>query len=234
MMRSLGADVRVNGLSVSLGATRLLAALDVDVPADPSSAAFFAALAALAENGSIDLPGVCLNPTRMGFFRVLVRMGAVVRVVEEMERHGEPVGMLRVSPAELKAVTVAAEEVPSLIDELPLVACLAARAEGETEITGASELRVKESDRIAAVVANLRSLGVEADELPDGMRVRGTARALKGRIVTHGDHRIAMAFGVLGALPGNDIVVDDPECCAVSFPDFWQQLTRATQHSRDR
>jgi 3-phosphoshikimate 1-carboxyvinyltransferase len=142
--------------------------------------------------------------------------------------------MVRVSPAGLKAVTVTAEEVPSLIDELPLVACLAARADGETQITGASELRVKESDRIAAVVANLRLLGVEADELPDGMRVRGSARALKGRITTHGDHRIAMAFGVLGALPGNEIMVDDPDCCSVSFPDFWAQLAAATHPSRGR
>ena len=234
MLRSLGADVRVDGLSVSLGALRSLMALDVDVPADPSSAAFFAALAALADDGSIDLPGVCLNPTRTGFLRVLARMGAAVRVVEETERHGEPVGTVRVSPADLKAVTVTAQEVPSLIDELPLVACLAARADGETQITGASELRVKESDRIAAVVANLRSLGVDADELPDGMRVRGSAGTLRGRIATHGDHRIAMAFGVLGALPGNEIVVDDPDCCAVSFPDFWAQLAAATQPSRRR
>jgi 3-phosphoshikimate 1-carboxyvinyltransferase len=142
--------------------------------------------------------------------------------------------MLRVSPADLKAVTITAQEVPSLIDELPLVACLAARADGETHITGASELRVKESDRIAAVVANLRSLGVEADELPDGMRVRGSARVLKGRIATHADHRIAMAFGVLGAIPGNEIVVDDPDCCTVSFPDFWARLAHATNHPRGR
>ena len=234
MLRSLGADVRVDGLSVSLGATRSLAALDVDVPGDPSSAAFFAALAALADSGRIDLPDVCLNPTRTGFFRVLGRMGATVRVVEETERNGEPVGTLRVSPTGLNAVTITAQEVPSLIDELPLVACLAARAEGETHITGASELRVKESDRIATVVANLRSLGAEADELPDGMRVLGSTRPLKGRIATRGDHRIAMAFGVLGAVPGNDIVVDDPDCCAVSFPDFWVQLTRATNHPRGR
>ena len=234
MLRSLGADVRVDGLLVSLGATRSLAVLDIDVPADPSSAAFFAALAALAERGSIDLPDVCLNPTRTGFFRVLGRMGATVRVVEETERSGEPVGMLRVSPGGLRAVTITAQEVPSLIDELPLVACLAARAEGETHITGASELRVKESDRIAAVVANLRSLGVEADELPDGMRVRGSGRTMKGRIATHGDHRLAMAFGILGAIPGNEIVVDDPECCAVSFPDFWAQLALATNHPSGR
>jgi 3-phosphoshikimate 1-carboxyvinyltransferase len=115
-------------------------------------------------------------------------------------------------------------EVPSLIDELPLVACLAARADGVTEIAGAEELRVKESDRIATVVSNLRALGAEAEERPDGMIVRGDRRPLRGRVTTHGDHRIAMAFGVLGALPGNEIVIDDPACVDVSYPRFWTDL----------
>ena len=113
-----------------------------------------------------------------------------------------------------------------MIDELPLLACLAARAEGETVIRGAAELRVKESDRIAVVVGNLRRIGVDADELSDGLRVRGTDKPLKGRVETHGDHRIAMAFGVLGALPGNSISVDDPECVSVSYPGFWRDLDK--------
>ena len=113
-----------------------------------------------------------------------------------------------------------------MIDELPLLACLAARADGQTVIRGAAELRVKESDRIAAVVNNLRTIGADADELADGLRVRGDSRALKGRVETHGDHRIAMAFGVLGALPGNSITIDDPECVAVSYPDFWRDLDK--------
>jgi 3-phosphoshikimate 1-carboxyvinyltransferase len=235
MLRSMGADVRVAGLTVALAtADAPLSPLDTTVPGDPSSAAFFAALAALADAGALDLPDVCVNPTRTGFFRVLARMGGSVSVIDETERHGEPVGTLRVSAGALAAVSVSAHEVPSLIDELPLLACLASRADGETIITGASELRVKESDRIATVVSNLRALGADADELPDGMRIRGSRNRLAGRVVTHGDHRIAMAFGVLGAIPGNDITVDDPDCCAVSFPDFWEQLARVTRGSRDR
>ena len=235
MLRSMGADVRVAGLTVSLAPVgAALSPLDTIVPGDPSSAAFFAALAALADAGTLELPDVCLNPTRTGFLRVLARMGAAVSVIDETEGHGEPVGTLRVAGAALTAVTVSAHEVPSLIDELPLLACLASRAEGETIITGASELRVKESDRIETVVSNLRALGADADELPDGMRIRGSRNSLAGRVVTHGDHRIAMAFGILGAIPGNDVTVDDPDCCAVSFPDFWEQLARVTRRSPDR
>ncbi|MBP7551205.1 MAG: hypothetical protein KA761_13035, partial [Gemmatimonadaceae bacterium] len=118
------------------------------------------------------------------------------------------------------------DEVPSLIDELPLLACVAARAAGETRVTGAGELRVKESDRIAAVVANLRGIGAEAEELPDGFVVRGSDRPLAGRVITHGDHRIAMAFGVLGAVAGNAITLDDPSCVDVSYPTFWDDLAR--------
>src|SRR4029077_11971282 len=113
---------------------------------------------------------------------------------------------------ELNATTIGGVEIPTLIDELPLIACVAALARGETVITGAAELRVKESDRIAVVVANLRAIGVEAHELPDGLRVVGSERPLGGKVVTHGDHRIAMAFGVLGAQPRNTITVDDRDC----------------------
>jgi 3-phosphoshikimate 1-carboxyvinyltransferase len=116
-----------------------------------------------------------------------------------------------------------------MIDELPLLACLAAHAEGETVISGAEELRVKESDRIAATVANLRILGVEAEERPDGMVIVGGDAPLRGRIVTHGDHRIAMAFAVLGRRRGNAIEVDDPDCVAVSYPSFWRTLDEVTR-----
>jgi len=127
-------------------------------------------------------------------------------------------------------VSVGADDIPSMIDELPLLACVAARAAGETRISGAGELRVKESDRIAATVANLQRLGVSAEELPDGMRVIGQPAGgpLRGVVTTHGDHRIAMAFGVLGAATGNGIAIDDPACVAVSYPGFWADLARVT------
>jgi 3-phosphoshikimate 1-carboxyvinyltransferase len=123
---------------------------------------------------------------------------------------------------------VAAPDVPSLIDELPLLACVAARMEGESRVTGAAELRVKESDRISAVVSNLRAIGADAEELPDGFVVRGGRAPLRGSVTTFGDHRIAMAFGVLGAVPGNAIELDDRECVSVSFPSFWAELARVS------
>jgi 3-phosphoshikimate 1-carboxyvinyltransferase len=129
-----------------------------------------------------------------------------------------------VGGSSLRATRVDGAEVPSLIDELPLIAVLAARADGVTVISGAGELRVKESDRIATVVANLRALGVDAEERADGMTVRGAAGPLAGRVRTDGDHRIAMAFGVLAALDGNRIDIDEPDAVDVSYPDFWTTL----------
>jgi len=203
-----------------------LAPLEFRVPGDPSSAAFLVALAALGGAGiSLELEGVGLNPTRTAFFDLARRMGAGVAC----EPHGapgpgEPVGTVTAGPGDLAGVTVGAAEVPALIDELPLVAVLGCRARGETRVEGAGELRHKESDRIRAVVENLRALGAGAEELPDGFVVEGSQAPLAGRVRTHGDHRIAMAFGVLGALRGNRIEVDDPGAAAVSFPGFWDLL----------
>jgi len=218
------------GWRVSLPAPgAALPALDLRVPGDPSSAAFFLALALLADEGELLLRGVGTNPTRTGLFRVLARMGGFVEIHGEHLSGGEPVADLLVRPAALHATEVTGEEIPALIDEIPVLAALAARAEGETRITGASELRVKESDRITALVENLRAVGGEAEELPDGLVVRGSGRPLKGEVRTHGDHRIAMAFGILAALPGNDVRVDDPGCVEVSFPGFWEVLRRVAE-----
>jgi 3-phosphoshikimate 1-carboxyvinyltransferase len=198
--------------------------LDITVPGDPSSAAFFACLAALSDAGTITIRDVGLNPGRCGFIAVLRRMGARVDIVARNDAGPEPLGDLAVRPVHLAGTRIDGEEIPSLIDELPALACVAARAHGETVIAGAAELRVKESDRISAVVANLRAVGVDVDETPDGMRIRGTREPLAGRVQTHGDHRLAMAFGVLGASAQADFAIDDPDCVAVSYPDFWRDL----------
>ncbi|MFL5575098.1 MAG: 3-phosphoshikimate 1-carboxyvinyltransferase [Gemmatimonadaceae bacterium] len=230
MLRAMGAPVETDGATVRLAPGAPLAAVDRTVPGDPSSAAFFVALATLAQHGELLLPDVGVNPTRTGFLAVLQRMGAELASEEQRHEGGEPVAALRVSAGRtLRGADVAAAEVPSMIDELPLLACVAARAEGETTITGARELRVKESDRIAAVVAGLRAIGVEADESADGLRVVGAPRRpLRGRVATHGDHRLAMAFGVLAALPGSEVAIDDPDCVSVSYPAFWRDLARVT------
>ena len=228
MLRGRGVDVRTEGLVVSLNPNGKLAALDTDVPGDPSSATFFAALAALAAGGTIEITHVCTNPSRSGAFQVLSRMGALVGFENVRDDGGEPVADLVVSPRLLRGTEIRPDEVPLLIDELPVLACVAACAEGETRVTGAGELRVKESDRITAVVTALRAVGADAEELPDGLVVRGSDKPYAGAIVTHGDHRIAMAFGVLGARFGGSISVDDPHCVDVSYPGFWKDLARVT------
>lgn len=227
MLAAMGAEVWTNDEAVLLFPTTRLNALDLDVPGDPSSASFFAALAALAGSGELQLRHVGVNETRTGFFAALREMGASIVLEDTVRESGEWVADVRVSAgAPLRGITIGGEAIPTLIDELPLLACLAAYAEGETRVTGAAELRVKESDRIAVVVSNLRAIGAAAEELPDGFVVHGTAPRLAGRVTTHGDHRMAMAFGVLGALPGNEVVVDDPGCVAVSYPGFWADLER--------
>ena len=234
MLRSLGAhlvqDEADGGFTVHYDPhAGSLPPLDLRAPGDFSSAAFLLGLGSLADAGELRIRNVGVNPTRTGLLAVLARMGADVSEADVEERHGEPVADLVVRPSTLRGTTVGGDEIPAMVDEVPLLAVVAARAAGETRVTGASELRVKESDRIRAIVQNLRAVGVEAEELPDGLVVSGTEKPLRGRVVTEGDHRIAMAFGVLAALPRSEIEIDDPDCVAVSFPGFWQLLQKVAR-----
>lgn len=232
MLGALGVPVRANGKEVILDAgAPAPRAFEFEVPGDPSSAAFFAAWAVLV-GVSVRTSLVSVNPSRVGFFDALTRMGAYVTTAVESTRCGEPVGRIVVGGAVTQALSLDSQYVPGMIDELPLLACVGAYAPGETRVRGAAELRTKESDRIATVVSNLKAIGADSTELPDGFVVRGGRRPLRGRIVTHGDHRIAMAFGILGAIPGNQIDVDDRECVAVSFPAFWTELARLASGAR--
>ena len=208
-----------------------IAPLDLEVPGDFSSAAFFLALAILdGVEGGLEIDHVGMNPTRRGLLDVLGRMGASVGTADPFaeEDDGEPVSSLLGRPSKLVGTTVGAAEVPTMIDEFPVLAILAARAEGVTRITGAAELRVKESDRIRVLVDNLRAVGVHAEELSDGLEIEGGDHPLTGRVSSHHDHRIAMAFGVLGALPGNRIEIDGADVADVSFPGFWGMLEDLT------
>jgi 3-phosphoshikimate 1-carboxyvinyltransferase len=202
--------------------------LDFDVPGDFSSAAFVIALACLAATEPVRVRDVGLNATRTGFLDVLRRMGAPVVVENARETGGEPIGDLVAVAGPLRATKILPDEVPALVDEVPVIAALAARAEGTTVIEGAGELRVKESDRITALVSNLRAVGVDAEELPQGLVVHGTERRLEGAVRALHDHRIAMAFGVLGAANAA-IEIDDPSVVDVSFPTFWPMLDSLTR-----
>lgn len=229
LLAAMGARIAANGGTVVLEPEAHLAPLDMQVPGDPSSAAFLIAVALLRDGGDVELLEVGLNERRIGFFHVARRMGGDVSWETMSATAGEPVGAIRASASHLRGITIEGHEVPAMIDELVLVACLAARAEGITTVRGANELRVKESDRIAMVVRNLRVIGVRAEETTDGFVVEGSQAPLKGRVQAGGDHRIAMAFGVLASVPGNDIAIDDRSCVAVSYPRFWDDLARMTR-----
>ncbi len=228
MLRARGVDVRVSAHSAGVHAGQVVRPADVDVPADPSSAAYFVALALLAGAGELRLTDVCLNPTRTGFYNALKRMGADLDFEDRREEGGEVIGTIVARPSLLRGISVAPDEIPSMIDELPLLACLATRADGETTVRGATELRVKESDRIATIVESLKALGGSARELEDGFMIAGSRDALEGEVDPRADHRIAMSFGVLGALPGNEIAISGRDCVSVSYPGFWADLSTVT------
>jgi len=205
-------------------ATEPLEPLDCTIPGDFSTAAFFMAAAVLIPGSHIHLLEVSLNPTRIPFLRWLQALGADI-VIESMSEDGpEPLGDLHCSFRELHTAPVPAEDVPLMMDELPLVAVVASQVAGETVVRGAGELRVKESDRIKAIVENLTNWGVEAEELPDGFRIVGPARLKGGPVKTYHDHRIAMAFTVAGLVAEKPAHLDDTQCVAVSHTDFFRQL----------
>jgi 3-phosphoshikimate 1-carboxyvinyltransferase len=222
ILESFGYWVTITGTTIRFEPTGQVVPMEWVIPGDPSSAAFLVASALLGRSGTVRIGGVGLNPTRTGFLRVLERMGASITRENVRTVAGEPVGDLVASPARLSGTSVSPSEIPSLVDEVPILACLAARAEGESRFLGLSELRVKESDRLALLVENLTSIGVDASADGDDLTVRGTDRQLGGAVRTAGDHRIAMAFAVLGR--GQAVVVDDPACAAVSFPGFDEAL----------
>lgn len=228
MLRAMGAKVETVKKRVELKPVKSLAPLDMSVPGDPSSAAFFIAAALLANSGELTIENVCVNPTRTGFIMILIAAGASIEYVNERLSGGELVADIIVRPAKLGAIEVEAEDVVSMIDEIPLLACVAAAAGIEARVTGAAELRVKESDRIAVITSNLRALGVDIEELPDGFHIKEGKGSLEGNVLTHHDHRIAMSFGLLERYTCGAVTLDERASVAVSYPDFWSDLERIT------
>ncbi|HEV2739249.1 MAG TPA: 3-phosphoshikimate 1-carboxyvinyltransferase [Candidatus Elarobacter sp.] len=216
---AFGIDCACAGDALVLTGPQTPHATDLDVPGDASSAAFLLAAAAAVPGARAVVANVGLNPTRTAFFDVLRRFGAEVGVTVT-GAGPEPSGTVTVRGAVLRAITIEPHEVPGVIDELPLVGVLGAFARGTTVVSGAAELRVKESDRIETFAAAARALGVEVDTFADGFAVHGPAKWRDGAVVTAGDHRIAMAFAVAGRAAGVRVALDDPDCAAVSFPGF--------------
>ncbi|RAU23017.1 3-phosphoshikimate 1-carboxyvinyltransferase [Paramagnetospirillum kuznetsovii] len=227
MLRNFGATVRVEaaeggGLAITVTGYPELTGRAVVVPADPSSAAFPTVAALLVEGSEIRLPGVGINPLRAGLYQTLRDMGADIRFDNTRDQAGEPVADLVVRASRLKGIDVPAERAPSMIDEYPILAVAASFAEGTTRMSGLGELRVKESDRLAAMARGLAACGVAVEETQDTLIVHGTGRIPAGdaTIATHFDHRIAMSFLVMGMASARPVAVDDAEAIDTSFPNF--------------
>jgi 3-phosphoshikimate 1-carboxyvinyltransferase len=225
MLGAAGARVRRRPVSVSLEPAAQLELGEVEVPGDFSAAAPFLVAATLLSGSELTIHDVGLNPRRTGLLNVLDRMGARVTVYNRRRLGGEWVGDLDVHSSELTATDVTAEEVPLLVDELPLFALAAAGAHGDSRLTGAAELRVKETDRIESVTNGLRALGVRIRARDDGFEVRGVpSRPTGGRMSSDGDHRIAMVGGIAGVASRQGVEVEDADAVAISFPGFFDLL----------
>jgi 3-phosphoshikimate 1-carboxyvinyltransferase len=229
MLEAAGARVRRRPTSVSVGRAERLSLGEVSVPGDFSSAAPFVVAATLLPGSELTIHDVGLNPRRTGLLDVLARMGARITVFNRRRSGGEPIGDLEVRSAELVATTIGPDEVPLLVDELPLFALAAAGARGESSVRGARELRVKETDRIEAVTNLLRTLGVRIRERDDGFGVRGVpSRPRGGGVGSGGDHRIAMLGAVAGLVSREGVEVESADCVAISFPGFFELLESVT------
>jgi 3-phosphoshikimate 1-carboxyvinyltransferase len=231
----LGLDLHeINGAISYQPSAAGVSGFELAVPGDISSAAFLVAAAILAEGGELLIERVGVNPTRTGVLAVLERMGAHVERLNLGGEGGEPVADLLVRPAPLVGTEITAAEIPSLVDEVPVLAVLASRAVGDTVFRQVGELRVKESNRLELVAANLRALGADAEARGDDLFVQGGTNPPRGRVETAGDHRLAMAFAVLGTLPGADVRLSERASVAISYPGFFGALKGIGRGARHR
>ena len=229
MLPAFGAELSVDGLHVTIKGGADLKGTDVYVPGDFSSAAFFIVGALLIRDSDITIEGVGINPTRTGLLDVLRAMGADIGVENRRELSGEPVADIWCKGgAELKAVDIIKEQIPALIDEFPILCVAATQAAGITTIRGAEELRVKESDRIKSMVTELRKMGAEVEEFPDGLSIKGQSN-LKARVLeSYGDHRIAMSLSIAGLIAEGTTTINGMSSVNISFPGFFDIIRRLT------
>jgi 3-phosphoshikimate 1-carboxyvinyltransferase len=228
-LREFGAGLTVERRRISLHGRAKLEGREVTVPSDLSSASFFIVAALLIPGSSLTIRGVGLNPTRSALLDLLVGMGAKIRIPELESRNGELVGDIVVEHSALRGGVVSGATTAALIDEIPVLAVLGAATEEGLTVRDASELRIKETDRIQTVVENLKRMGVVAEELPDGLIVPGRQTFLAARFDSFGDHRIAMAFAVASLAGDGESVIEGAEAASVSFPEFWDTLALASR-----
>lgn len=223
MLQHFGASLQRSPGRIELEGGQKLSAAHVSVPGDISSAAFMIAAALLTKNSKVHLPNVGINPTRTGILDVIEAMGASFSV-EERTVAGERTADLTIESSELTGTEIGGDLIPRLIDEIPIIALLATQAQGTTVIKDAEELRVKETDRIAAVVAELSKLGADITATDDGMVINGPTKLSGAEMETYGDHRLGMMAAVASLISSEAVILDDPDCISVSYPDFIKQL----------
>lgn len=224
MLRAFGADLTQDGLTVTISPDPILVGQKIQVPGDISSAAYWIAAASISPGSEIIIENVNVNPTRDGILRVAKEMGADIERLNPRIVSREPVADLLVRSASLRGTRIDGSIIPTLIDEIPVIALMAACAEGETIIADARELRVKESDRIESIVTNLSAMGVSVTGTEDGMIIRGGPSLKGAEIATRHDHRIAMTFSIASLVADGPVLLDDPSCVRISYPDFYRSL----------
>jgi len=223
MLAAMGADIQYPVPNIQIQSSKL-SALDFLVPGDFSSAAYFIAATCLVPESEVVIESVGVNPTRTGFLDALKEMSANIVLQDQWEVSGEPVADIVVRAGELRGVEVKGAQVPRMIDEFPILAVVATQAEGETVVRDAAELRVKETDRIANIAAELRKLGASIEELPDGFVVEGPTPLVGTQVHSHSDHRLAMSLAIAGLVAEGETTIEGVECIADSFPGFDQIL----------
>ncbi|MBS3787952.1 3-phosphoshikimate 1-carboxyvinyltransferase [Candidatus Bipolaricaulota bacterium] len=224
MLKAMGYPIQVDKNRITVSGPHKLDPLELEVPGDFSSACYFIAAACLVDGSELTIKDVGLNETRTGFLELLNSMGASIQTTNYEERNGEPRGDLVVSQSNLTGISLTEDQVVKSIDELPLLAVAATQAEGVTEVRGAEELRVKETDRIKATVSNLRNLGADIEELPDGFIVRGRSKLSGSRVESFKDHRIAMSTAVAALVAEGETELVEPEWVEISYPSFFETM----------
>lgn len=226
MLKAMGAQILTEGTRISITPRPILAPLKIRIPGDMSSAAFLLVAASIVPGSSLLIRRIGINPGRVGILGALQRMGADLRLQREGMENGEPVADLQIEYNALNGISITPEEVPGLIDELPVIAVAATQANGITEVRGAGELRVKETDRIGTTVSELKRMGANIEALPDGFRIEGPTPLRGANVSSHGDHRLAMALTVAALVAEGETVIEGIECTRDSFPGFEDTLAQ--------
>jgi len=229
MLSNLGAKIKTNDLSISISKSNNFSPLNLTIPSDTSTASFFIAAASLISDSRLKFNRLLLNPTRTGFLNAIKKMGCTIKFINTSIENGEKIGNVEVYHQKLKGITIDKNDVPSIIDELPILALMATQAHGITKVSGAEELRVKESDRIEAICDNLKNMGADVEELDDGFIIKGPTKLNGALIKTYDDHRIAMTFEIASLIAEGKTQLDNNSCISISFPEFYSTLESILQ-----